>query len=113
VHPPGQAFKAGLTSIHGARIDVAALCCGMGVACLQSASDRGSQRRTFGKTLHEHRGWRWNLADAAIDLEAARFLSPLCSRCRYVDCASQGRVSRDPPSGIAAPRNPSISPYAC
>jgi len=74
LHPPGQAFKAALTSINGARIYVAAMCCGMVGECLRVASDYGSQRRTFGKTLHEHQGWRWNLADAAIDLEAARLL---------------------------------------
>jgi len=74
LHPPGQAFKAALTSINGARIYVAAMCCGMVAQCLRVVSDFGSQRRTFGKTLHEHQGWRWNLADAAIDLEAARLL---------------------------------------
>ena len=31
-------------------------------------------RHSFGKPLHEHQGWRWSLADAAIELEAARLL---------------------------------------
>ena len=74
LHPPGQAFKAALTSINGARTYVAAMCCGMVDECLQAARTFGSQRRTFGKSLHEHQGWRWSLADAAIDLEAARLL---------------------------------------
>ena len=74
LHSPGQAFKAALTSINGARVYVAAMCCGMVAQCLQVASGYGAQRRAFGKTLHEHQGWRWNLADAAIDLEAARLL---------------------------------------
>ena len=81
LHPPGQAFKAALTSINGARIYVAAMCCGMVGECLRVASDYGSQRRTFGKTLHEHQGWRWNLADVAIDLEAARLLVNAASDC--------------------------------
>ena len=74
LHPPGQAFKAALTSINGARIYVAAMCCGMVAECLRVASEFGVTRHTFGKPLHEHQGWRWSLADAAIDLEAARLL---------------------------------------
>jgi len=74
LHAPGQAFKAALTSINGARTYVAAMCCGMVEACLQAANAYGSQRQTFGKPLHDHQGWRWMLADAAVDLEAARLL---------------------------------------
>jgi alkylation response protein AidB-like acyl-CoA dehydrogenase len=74
LHSPGQAFKAALTSINGARVYVAAMCCGMVAACLRVASEYGSNRHTFGKPLHDHQGWRWSLADAAIDLAAARLL---------------------------------------
>jgi alkylation response protein AidB-like acyl-CoA dehydrogenase len=38
------------------------------------ASEYGSSRHTFGMPLHAHQGWRWNLADAAIELAAARLL---------------------------------------
>jgi alkylation response protein AidB-like acyl-CoA dehydrogenase len=74
LHPPGRAFKAALASINGARIYVAAMCCGMVAECLRVASAHGLQRHTFGVPLHEHQGWRWSLADAAIDLAAARLL---------------------------------------
>lgn len=74
LHPPGKAFKAALASINGARAYVAAMCCGMVRECLRVASAYGAQRQTFGKPLHEHQGWRWSLADAAIDLEAARLM---------------------------------------
>ncbi|MFN9449446.1 MAG: acyl-CoA dehydrogenase family protein [Rubrivivax sp.] len=74
LHPPGKAFKAALGSINGARTYVAAMCCGMVRECLRVASAYGAQRHTFGKPLHEHQGWRWSLADAAIDLEAARLM---------------------------------------
>jgi alkylation response protein AidB-like acyl-CoA dehydrogenase len=74
LHPAGEAFKAALASINGARIYVAAMCCGMVQASLRVASAYGAQRHTFGKTLHEHQGWRWSLADAAIDLAAARLM---------------------------------------
>ena len=74
LHPPGQAFKAALSSINGARVYVAAMCCGMVAACLHVAGTYGATRHTFGKPLHDHQGWRWVLADAAIDLAAARLL---------------------------------------
>ena len=72
--PPGEAFGDILRAINGARSYVAAMCCGMVGECLRVASEFGSQRKTFGKNLLAHQGWRWQLADAAIDLEAARLL---------------------------------------
>lgn len=74
LHPPGEAFKAALASINGARNYVAAMCCGMVDECLRVASGYGLKRHTFGSPLHEHQGWRWSLADAAIDLAAARLM---------------------------------------
>lgn len=74
LHPQGEAFKAALASINGARIYVAAMCCGMVHESLRVASAYGAQRHTFDKPLHDHQGWRWGLADAAIDLAAARLM---------------------------------------
>ncbi len=74
LYPPGQAFKSALHAINGARAYVAAMCCGMVDESLRVATEYGLRRRTFGKLLHEHQGWRWSLADAAIDLDAARLL---------------------------------------
>jgi alkylation response protein AidB-like acyl-CoA dehydrogenase len=74
LHPPGEAFKAALASINGARVYVAAMCCAMVHECLRVASEYGAQRHSFGKALHAHQGWRWSLADAAIDLAAARLM---------------------------------------
>lgn len=74
VSPPGQAFKDILRSINGARVYVAAMCCGMVAECLHAAAVYGQHRQTFGKPLAAHQGWRWALANAAIELEAARQL---------------------------------------
>lgn len=91
LHPPGEAFKAALTSINGARIYVAAMCCGMVAECLRVASDYGATRHTFGKPLHEHQGWRWTLADAAIDLAAARLLVDAAAAC--IDSGSEAQAA--------------------
>lgn len=72
--PAGQAFKSALGSINGARIYVAAMCCGMLDSAIQTASAYGLKRETFGRSLHEHQGWRWSLAEAAAELEAARVM---------------------------------------
>ena len=81
LHPPGRAFKAALTSINGARTYVAAMCCGLVADALRVASTYGQQRHTFGQALHDHQGWRWSLADAAIDLQAARLLVNAAAQC--------------------------------
>jgi alkylation response protein AidB-like acyl-CoA dehydrogenase len=71
---PGRAFKAAMTSINRARTYVAAMCCGMVGEALRLAEEHGSRRSTFGRPLQEHQGWRWRLADAVIDLDAAHGL---------------------------------------
>ena len=74
LQPAGQAFKAALHSINGARIYVAAICCGMVVACLEAAAEYGRARHTFGQPLVKHQGWRWVLAEAEVDLAAAQLM---------------------------------------
>lgn len=74
LQPAGQAFKSALHSINGARVYVAAICCGMVHACLQAAVTYGGERQTFGTALVGHQGWRWTLAEAEVDLEAARLM---------------------------------------
>jgi len=70
--PAGTAFKRALTDINGARIYVAAMCCGMVDSALMIAADYGQKRTTFGHRLGEHQGWRWSLGEAEVDLHAAR-----------------------------------------
>ena len=72
--PPGQAFKRALNSINGARIYVGAMCCGMVADALDVATIYGRARRTFGEPLFAHQAWRFALATAAVDLEAARLM---------------------------------------
>lgn len=80
LQPPGQAFKAALAGINGARAYVAAMCCGMLQASLETAVRYARQRKTFGQPVLDHQGVRWKLVDAATDLEAARLLTYRASR---------------------------------
>jgi alkylation response protein AidB-like acyl-CoA dehydrogenase len=77
---PGQAFKSALAGINGARTYVAAMCCGMLQASLETAVRYTQQRKTFGRKVIEHQGVRWKLVDAATDLEAARLLAYRAAR---------------------------------
>ena len=81
LHAPGLAFKAALAYINGARTYVAAMCCGLVADALRVARLYGAERHTFGQPLHSHQGWRWALADAAIDLQAARLLVDAAAQC--------------------------------
>ena len=74
IHPPGQAFKAALASINGARTYIAAMSCGMVGEALRVVSEFGEQRKSFGKPLADHQGWRWRLAEAASELAACRLM---------------------------------------
>lgn len=74
-YPPGEAFKRALSSINGARVYVAAMCCGMVAESLRIALDYAGRRHSFGKRLLDHQGLRWTLADVATELEAARLLT--------------------------------------
>jgi alkylation response protein AidB-like acyl-CoA dehydrogenase len=87
--PPGEAFKDILGAINGARTYVGAMCCGMAGEALRVASGFGHQRQTFGKSLLGHQGWRWQLADAAIDLEAARLM--VSQACTMIDAGQQAQ----------------------
>ncbi len=75
-YAPGTAFKTALASITGARIYVAAMCCGM----VEEALTLALARSSVGESLIKRQGLRWMLADAATDLEAARPLSYRAAR---------------------------------
>ncbi len=72
LQPPGQAFKAAMTSINGARTYIAAMCCGMVDEALRVAAAYGEQRHAFGRPLADHQGWRWRLAETSAELAACR-----------------------------------------
>ncbi|MDA3791362.1 MAG: acyl-CoA dehydrogenase, partial [Desulfobacula sp.] len=72
--PPGMAFKSVMGEINGARVYVAAMCCGMVDKALHICAEYSRRRRTFGKPLNTRQGLRWRMADAKIDLTAARLM---------------------------------------
>ena len=72
--PAGEAFKRGMRGITGARVHVAAMICTTVESALRIAVSHADTRVAFGQKLIAHQGLRWQLADVATDLEAARLL---------------------------------------
>lgn len=78
--PAGQAFKAALGSINGARTYIAAMCCGLVDEALRLADEHGRRRHSFGRALHEHQGWRWRTAQASAELAACSAMVEAAAR---------------------------------
>ncbi len=74
IAPPGQAFRRAMSGVNQARTYVAAMCVAMTEACLDTAIAYGRTRQAFGSPLAAKQGWRWQAADIATDIEAARQL---------------------------------------
>jgi len=74
IAPPGQAFRRAMSGVNQARTYVAAMCVAMTQACLDVAIAYGRERHAFGSPLASKQGWRWQAADIATDVEAARQL---------------------------------------
>lgn len=73
--PAGSGFRAALSGIDIARVNVAAMCAGALERALEVAVDYVREREAFGRTLGEFQGVQWMLAECATDLEAAKLLA--------------------------------------
>lgn len=67
-------YKLGLEWIGFARWVVGARAVGMGERLLQMAVDYSQERKTFGKPIAERQAIQWQIADSAVEIEAARWL---------------------------------------
>ena len=78
--PAGEAFRHAMSTVNGARIYVASMCCGMIADALDRALDYGQQRIAFGRPILDNQGLLWSLTDVATDLEALRALAEKAGR---------------------------------
>jgi butyryl-CoA dehydrogenase len=72
---PGQGFKIAMRTLDGGRIGIAAQAVGIGQACLEAAVKYAKERKQFGKPICEFQAIQWMLADMAVEVDAARFLT--------------------------------------
>jgi acyl-CoA dehydrogenase len=78
----GEGFSIAQDTLVRARIGHAAIALGRAQGALEMAAQYAGMRRTFGRTLGEHQGVQWMLAEMATRIEAARCLTRACAE-RY------------------------------
>lgn len=72
--PVGKGLQGSLMAIDIARVSIAAGCCGLMEAALDTALSYAKNRKMFGGVNLDLDGIQWMLGDVATDLEASRLL---------------------------------------
>jgi butyryl-CoA dehydrogenase len=78
----GTGFKTAMQVLDRGRLEVAAMCIGIAQAALDAATEWAKTRIIGGEPLANRQGIRWQLADMATDLQAARLLALEAARQR-------------------------------
>jgi alkylation response protein AidB-like acyl-CoA dehydrogenase len=80
--PVGKGYKIAIETLNEGRIGIGAQMLGVGQAALDAAIGYSKERVQFGKRLAEFQAMRFQLADGATRLEAARLLVYNAARLR-------------------------------
>lgn len=72
---PGKGFKTFLKTLTGGRISVAALSVGTALGAYERALNYATERKAFGKEIHEFQAVGNKLADMTTEIEAAKLLT--------------------------------------
>lgn len=70
----GRGFHQTMQTLDGGRISIGALSIGLGQAALEEMVKYSKERIAFGKPISSKQAIQWMIADAATELEAARFM---------------------------------------
>ena len=70
----GEGYRIALSNLETGRIGIAAQCVGMARAAMEASVNYARDRKSFGKSLFEHQGTAFKIADMATQIEAARLL---------------------------------------
>ncbi|MBF0412937.1 MAG: acyl-CoA dehydrogenase [Desulfamplus sp.] len=70
----GDGFKIAMSGLDGGRIGIAAQSLGVAEAAFDASIRYTRQRKQFGCAISKHQGIRWQIADMATQIEAARQL---------------------------------------
>lgn len=80
--PEGTGFRTAMKVLDNGRLEVAAMCIGIAQQALDLATEWTKTRIIGGEPLATRQGIRWQLADMATDLQAARLLALEAARKR-------------------------------
>jgi alkylation response protein AidB-like acyl-CoA dehydrogenase len=70
----GKGFYQTMQTLDNGRISIGALSIGLAQAAFEAAVAYARQREAFGKPIAQHQAIQWMIADAAVEIEAARLL---------------------------------------
>ncbi len=70
----GRGFQQTMQTLDGGRISIGALSIGLARAAFEAAVTYAQQRQAFGKPISDYQAIQWMIADAALEIEAARLL---------------------------------------
>ena len=70
----GEGLYQTLSVLDGGRIGIGALSIGLAQAALEAAVDYAQEREAFGHAISQYQAIQWMLADAATEIQAARWL---------------------------------------
>jgi alkylation response protein AidB-like acyl-CoA dehydrogenase len=82
IGPEGSGFKTAMKVLDNGRVEVAAMAIGIATQALDLATEWANTRIIGGAPLATRQGIRWQLADMATDLTAARLLALEAARQR-------------------------------
>ena len=70
----GRGFHMTMQTLDNGRIGIGALSIGLAQAAFEEAVRYAQQRRAFGKPIAGHQAIQWMIADAALEIDAARLM---------------------------------------
>lgn len=70
----GYGFHQTMQTLDSGRISIGAMSVGLAQAAFEEAVSYAKQRRAFGKPIADHQAIQWMIADAAMEIDAARLL---------------------------------------
>ncbi|HLY28027.1 MAG TPA: acyl-CoA dehydrogenase family protein [Aggregatilineales bacterium] len=72
--PEGKGFYQTMETLDGGRIGIGALSVGLAQAAFEEAVKYARQREAFGHAIADFQAIQWMIADAALEIEAARLM---------------------------------------
>lgn len=70
----GRGFQQTMQTLDSGRIGIGAMSVGLAQAAFEEGVKYALQRRAFGKPIAEHQAIQWMIADAALEIDAARLM---------------------------------------
>jgi len=70
----GRGFQQTMSILDSGRIGIGALSVGLAQAAFEEAVKYAGERRAFGRAIADHQAIQWMIADAALEIDAARLM---------------------------------------